>query len=108
MSSKILLINPPRTAIGDRLPQTQTQLPPSCLFCESASVADTGFEIEMLDAECDAMSLFAIVRETRRRAPQVVWILGSVPCDKDNGIATMLMAILKVTMPGLSVTYRHL
>jgi hypothetical protein len=110
MSSKILLINPPRAAIGDRLPQVQTQtpLPSSCLFCESVSLADAGFVVEMLDAECEAMSLFTIVRETRRRAPQVVWILGSVPCDKDDGIATMLMAILHVTMPRLSVTYRHL
>jgi anaerobic magnesium-protoporphyrin IX monomethyl ester cyclase len=106
MQSKILLINPPRTAIGDRLPQAQ--LPSSHLFCMCSSLVDAGFAVEMLDAEYEAMSLFTIARETRKKAPQLVWILGSVPCDKDNGIAKILMAILKVSMPRLSVTYRNL
>lgn len=106
MQSKILLINPPNTAIGDRLPHAK--LPSANLICMCGDLTDAGFAVEMLDAEGGAMNLFTIAHETRKRAPQFVLILCPVPSHKDNGIAKMLMAILKVSMPHLSVTHYDL
>jgi hypothetical protein len=69
---KILLINPPHTAIGSRIPKEQ--LPPLGLLSIGGALIDAGFDVSLLDAEFGSMSLFDIVRACRKQAPQYVML----------------------------------
>ena len=48
-SKRVLLINPPHTAIGSRIPREQ--LPPLGLLSVGGPLIDAGFDVRLLDAE---------------------------------------------------------
>src|ERR671916_155723 len=56
---RILLINPPHTAIGSRIPREH--LPPLGLLAVGGPLLDDGHEVRLLDAEFGPMSTYDIV-----------------------------------------------
>lgn len=67
---RVLLINPPHTAIGSRIPDDY--LPPLGLLCLGGPLIDAGHDVELLDAEFGPMTVRDVVHEVRRRGPDVV------------------------------------
>jgi anaerobic magnesium-protoporphyrin IX monomethyl ester cyclase len=102
MTTKILLINPPHTAIGSRIPKEQ--LPPLGLLSIGGPLIDAGFDVSLLDAEFGPMSLFDIVRACRKQAPQYV-MLESTSSASAHATVMMLCAMLKFFMPNLVISY---
>ena len=102
LSKKILLINPPHTAIGSRIPKEQ--LPPLGLLSVGGPLIDAGFEVTLLDAEFGPMNLFDIVYETRRHAPQYI-MLGHSGSSSAHPTVLILCAMLKTALPHLTIIY---
>lgn len=102
MSAKILLINPPHTAIGSRIPKEQ--LPPLGLLSIGGPLIDAGCLVELLDAEFGPMSLFDIVRETRKRTPSYV-LIGHSGSSSVHATIVILCGMLKLAMPKLCIVY---
>jgi len=100
--AKILLINPPHTAIGSRIPKEQ--LPPLGLLSIGGPLIDAGFDVSLLDAEFGPMSLFDIVRDCRKHAPQYVMI-GHSGSSSVHATVVILCAMLKSAMPHLQIIY---
>lgn len=67
---KILIINPPHTAIGSRIPREQ--LPPLGLLSIGGPLIDDGHQVQLVDAEFGPMTDAAILAEACRCAPEVV------------------------------------
>lgn len=99
---KILLINPPHTAIGSRIPTEQ--LPPLGLLSIGGPLIDAGFDVSLLDAEFGPMSLFDIVRECRKQAPQYV-MLERTSSSSVHATVMVLCGMLKFVMPNLVIIY---
>lgn len=100
MQSSILLIHPPQTAIGQRIPQVK--LPPFGLLSLERELIDAGFAATMLDAESRLLSLFDILRETRKRSPQIVFI-GHSGSSSAHATVVVLCAMLKSALPHLTI-----
>ena len=100
MQSSILLIHPPQTAIGQRLPQVK--LPPFGLLSLERELMDAGFAVTMLDAESRLLSLFDILRETRKRSPQIVFI-GHSGSSSAHATVVVLCAMLKSALQHLTI-----
>lgn len=60
---KILLLNPPHTAIGSRVPQEH--LPPFGLLCIGGPLLDAGYDVTLLNADIGPMLLAQIVQAAR-------------------------------------------
>lgn len=102
MKTKILLINPPHTAIGSRIPKEQ--LPPLGLLSIGGPLIDAGFDVQLLDAEFGPMSLFEIVRECHKARPQFV-MLGHSGSTSVHTTVVLLCAMLKAAMPRMLIIY---
>jgi anaerobic magnesium-protoporphyrin IX monomethyl ester cyclase len=100
MQSNILLIHPPHTAIGQRIPQGK--LPPFGLLSIEKELNDAGFFVTLLDADSGLLSLFDIVRETRKRSPQIVFI-GHSGSSSVHATVVVLCAMLKSALPYLTI-----
>lgn len=55
----VLLLNPPHTAIGSRMPREH--LPPLGLLSVGGPLLDAGFAVRLLDADREGLALPAIV-----------------------------------------------
>lgn len=100
MRSKILLINPPQTAIGCRIPKEP--LPPLGLLSIGGQLNKAGFSVVLLDAEHGAMNLFDIVYEARKQVPQYV-LIGHAGLPSMPATVVILCAMLKTTMPHVTI-----
>jgi hypothetical protein len=60
---KVLLINPPHSSIGSRIPREH--LPPLGLLSLGGPLLDAGHQVNLLDAEFGPMSLDQIISKTR-------------------------------------------
>jgi anaerobic magnesium-protoporphyrin IX monomethyl ester cyclase len=67
---RILLINPPHTAIGSRIPREH--LPPLGLLAVGGPLIDAGHEVRLLDAEFGPLSVTEIIRQTKAFDPDAV------------------------------------
>lgn len=102
MKNKVLLINPPHTAIGSRIPREQ--LPPLGLLSIAGPMIDAGFAVDLLDAEFGPMSLFEIAKEALQRRPD--WILiGHSGSSSVHATVVALCGMLKFTLPNVSIIY---
>lgn len=99
---KILLINPPHTAIGSRIPREQ--LPPLGLLSVGGPLIDAGFDVELLDAEFGPMTLDAILADALQRAPDLV-MLGHSGSTSAHDTIMRIAARLKAARPGLPIVY---
>lgn len=98
----VLLINPPHTAIGSRIPREQ--LPPLGLLSVGGPLLDAGFRVRLLDAEFGPMPLDAIVREALAGAPDIV-MMGHSGSTSAHGTIMRIAACLKAARPGLPIVY---
>lgn len=99
---KILLINPPHTAIGSRMPREH--LPPLGLLSVGGPLLDAGFDVQLLDAEFGPMTLPAIVIEAEHRRPDIVMI-GHSGSSSAHVTVVNLCQQLKLTLPRISIVY---
>ncbi|TGQ06251.1 magnesium-protoporphyrin IX monomethyl ester anaerobic oxidative cyclase [Mesorhizobium sp. M4B.F.Ca.ET.215.01.1.1] len=69
---KIVLINPPHTAIGSRVPDDH--LPPLGLLALGGPLLDAGHQVRLVDAEFGPMSLPALVEDALGDGPDCILI----------------------------------
>lgn len=98
----VLLINPPHTAIGSRIPGEH--LPPLGLLSVGGPLIDAGFRVSLLDAELGPMGLDAILNETERRAPDVV-LIGHSGSTSAHETIMRITARLRKARPHLLIVY---
>lgn len=98
----ILLINPPHTAIGSRIPREQ--LPPLGLLSVGGPLIDAGFSVSLLDAEFGPMPPEAVIEEALARKPQVV-MLGHSGSTSAHNTIVRIAAQLKAARPELLIVY---
>ena len=98
----VLLINPPHTAIGSRIPREQ--LPPLGLLSVGGPLLDAGFQVRLLDAEFGPMPLDAIVGEALAGEPDIV-MMGHSGSTSAHGTIMRIAARLKAARPGLPIVY---
>jgi anaerobic magnesium-protoporphyrin IX monomethyl ester cyclase len=99
---RILLLNPPHTAIGSRIPREQ--LPPLGLLSVGGPLLDAGFAVELLDAEFGPMTIDAIVAEVARRAPDLL-LVGHSGSTSAHPTVAEIGRRLKARLPALRIVY---
>ena len=99
---RILLLNPPHTAIGSRIPREH--LPPLGLLSVGGPLLDAGFSVELLDAEFGPMPIAAIIDEVVRRAPDLLLTGHSGSTSAHPTVAT-IATLLKARLPALRIVY---
>ncbi len=99
---KVVLINPPHTAIGSRIPDDH--LPPLGLLSIGGPLLDAGFAVELIDADRLNLALEAIVDEVARREADVV-MLGHSGSSSAHATVVAMCAALKQRRPRLITVY---
>lgn len=99
---KVILINPPHTAIGSRIPDDH--LPPLGLLGIGGPLIDAGFAVELIDADLENMPLERIVEATARRQADVV-MLGHSGSSSAHATVVTLCSAIKQRLPGVTVVY---
>ncbi|HEX8987467.1 MAG TPA: magnesium-protoporphyrin IX monomethyl ester anaerobic oxidative cyclase [Rhodocyclaceae bacterium] len=99
---RILLLNPPHTAIGSRVPDDH--LPPLGLLAIGGPLLDAGFDVELLDAEFGPLKQDEIVARIVRAAPRVVMTGHSGSSSAHATVAT-LAELIKAALPETLIVY---
>ncbi|MDI1297867.1 magnesium-protoporphyrin IX monomethyl ester anaerobic oxidative cyclase [Methylotenera sp.] len=102
MTNKILLINPPHTAIGSRMPKEH--LPPLGLLSIGGPLVDSGFDVVLLDAEFGPISIVNIVKIAIAHAPNFVLMGHSGSTSAHVTIKTIAQRI-KNQAPNITIIY---
>lgn len=99
---KILLINPPHTAIGSRIPKEQ--LPPLGLLSIGGPLIDAGFCVELLDAEFGPIPILDIVDKSKQLQPKIV-MMGHSGSTSAHKTIMQIATLIKVAMPNVLIVY---
>jgi anaerobic magnesium-protoporphyrin IX monomethyl ester cyclase len=99
---KVILINPPHTAIGSRIPDDH--LPPLGLLSIGGPLIDAGFSVELIDADLENLPLARIVEEAVRRQPDVV-MLGHSGSSSAHDTVVALCHVFKQRLPDVTIVY---
>ena len=99
---RILLINPPHTAIGSRIPYEH--LPPLGLLAVGGPLIDAGHEVYLLDAEFGPLSVPDIVAQAQDYAPDAV-LLGHSGSTSAHPTVAEITRSLRAVMPHLWIVY---
>jgi anaerobic magnesium-protoporphyrin IX monomethyl ester cyclase len=100
--TRILLVNPPHTAIGSRVPREQ--LPPLGLLSIGGPLLDDGHEVQLLDAEFGPLGLDAILQHTLAFAPDLV-MLGHSGSSSAHVTVIRIAAAIKAAAPHILIVY---
>ena len=98
----IVLLNPPHTAIGSRIPREH--LPPLGLLSVGGPLIDAGFTVHLVDAEFGPLPPDEIVRQVARFAPDAV-LLGHSGSSSAHETVLDLCTRLKAALPGIVTVY---
>ncbi|MBZ9844823.1 magnesium-protoporphyrin IX monomethyl ester anaerobic oxidative cyclase [Mesorhizobium sp. CA5] len=98
----IVLINPPHTAIGSRVPDDH--LPPLGLLAIGGPLIDSGHQVRLVDAEFGPMPLAAVVDEALRDDPDFV-LIGHSGSTSAHPTALKIAEMIKARAPGVVVIY---
>lgn len=98
----VLLLNPPHTAIGSRMPREH--LPPLGLLSVGGPLLDAGFAVRLLDADREGLSLPTIVARVVDLAPAVV-MLGHSGSSSAHVTVVAICRALKALLPRLRIVY---
>ena len=98
----ILLLNPPHTAIGSRVPDDH--LPPLGLLSIGGPLIDAGFRVELLDAEFGPMRIDDIVARIADAAPDLL-LVGHSGSTSAHPTVVRIVAAIKRCRPGLRIVY---
>lgn len=99
---RILLINPPHTAIGSRIPREH--LPPLGLLAIGGPLIDAGHEVRLLDAEFGPLTTNEIVRQTCDYAPDAV-LLGHSGSTSAHPTVSTLSRAVRAALPHAWILY---
>lgn len=99
---RILLINPPHTAIGSRIPREH--LPPLGLLSIGGPLIDAGFDVRLMDADFDPMSQEEMVSGTLALSPDLV-MLGHSGSSSAHTTIAALAAAIKEKNPEITIIY---
>lgn len=99
---RILLINPPHTAIGSRIPREH--LPPLGLLSIGGPLLEAGHEVRLLDADIGPMPLATLLCEVARHAPDVV-MMGHSGSSSAHPTVVAIAIQLKQQRPDLWIVY---
>lgn len=99
---KIVLINPPHTAIGSRIPGEQ--LPPLGLLSVGGPLIDAGFSVELIDAEFGPMRLNEITQAASNTRPDIVMV-GHSGSSSVHVTVVDLCQRLKQALPKTTIVY---
>ncbi|MDD3481978.1 magnesium-protoporphyrin IX monomethyl ester anaerobic oxidative cyclase [Azovibrio restrictus] len=101
-NAKILLLNPPHTAIGSRVPDDH--LPPLGLLAIGGPLIDAGFAVELLDADYDPLSPVEIVRRVQAAGPRIVMV-GHAGSSTAHATILELATRIKAALPEVCIVY---
>jgi anaerobic magnesium-protoporphyrin IX monomethyl ester cyclase len=101
-SPRILLINPPHTAIGSRVPREQ--LPPLGLLSVGGPLLDDGHRVQLLDAEFGPLDVPEILRRTLAFAPDIV-MLGHSGSSSAHVTVLRIATAIKAAAPQIVIVY---
>lgn len=99
---RILLINPPHTAIGSRVPREH--LPPLGLLAIGGPLLDDKHQVQLLDAEFGPLSVAEIVKQAAQIAPEAV-LIGHSGSTSAHPTALEIARQLKTAMPAIKIVY---
>jgi anaerobic magnesium-protoporphyrin IX monomethyl ester cyclase len=99
---RILLVNPPHTAIGSRIPEEH--LPPLGLLAIGGPLIDAGHQLELLDAEFGPLPTAEIVARATKHAPQAVMISHSGSTSAHPTVAAITRGI-RAALPQSWIIY---
>ena len=100
---RILLINPPHTAIGSRMPHEQ--LPPLGLLSVGGPLLDAGFDVALLDAEFGPLTPTAIVQRVKQMPGVDVVMLGHSGSSSVHATVVEICQLLKRALPHVLIVY---
>jgi len=99
---KIVIVNPPHTAIGSRIPDEH--LPPLGLLCVGGSLIDVGHDVTLIDAEFGPMRIDEIVSAVVAHQPEAVF-MGHSGSTSADPTARLIATTLKRELPDLTIVY---
>ncbi|CDX53329.1 Magnesium-protoporphyrin IX monomethyl ester (oxidative) cyclase [Mesorhizobium plurifarium] len=98
----IVLINPPHTAIGSRVPDDH--LPPLGLLAIGGPLIDSGHQVRLVDAEFGPMPLPALVDEALGNDPDFV-LIGHSGSTSAHPTSLRIAEMIKARAPHVIVIY---
>ncbi|RWA61303.1 magnesium-protoporphyrin IX monomethyl ester anaerobic oxidative cyclase [Mesorhizobium sp. M4B.F.Ca.ET.190.01.1.1] len=99
---KIVLINPPHTAIGSRVPDDH--LPPLGLLALGGPLLDAGHQVRLVDAEFGPMPLPALVEDALGDGPDCI-LIGHSGSTSAHPTALQIARMVKGRAPATLVIY---
>lgn len=99
---KFVLVNPPHTAIGSRIPNEH--LPPLGLLCVGGSLIDAGFEVTLIDAEFGPMPYKEIIARVIESGADAV-MFGHSGSTSAHPTVCALARMIKAQSPNLAIVY---
>lgn len=100
---RILLLNPPHTAIGSRC-VPDDHLPPLGLLSIGGPLIDAGHQVELHDADLVDQPVAEIVDEVARRAPDAV-LIGHAGSTSAHPTVAELTRLLRARLPRVHLIY---
>lgn len=97
---KILLLNPPHTAIGSRL--AGEHLPPLGLLSIAGPLIDLGYQIKLLDADYSNMEMEKILEEIEKFNPDIL-LMGHSGSTSAQPTIELISNRVKAIMPTIKI-----
>jgi len=99
---RILLVNPPHTAIGSRIPDEH--LPPLGLLALGGPLIDAGHQVTLLDAELGPLSPQEIVRRVAANRPDAI-LVGHSGSTSAHPTVCELSRAFRLALPQVRIIY---
>jgi anaerobic magnesium-protoporphyrin IX monomethyl ester cyclase len=99
---RIVLLNPPHSSIGSRIPDEQ--LPPLGLLSLGGPLIDDGHNVVLVDADLENLADDEIVRRVRAKRPEMLMI-GHSGSTSAHPVVSRLVRALKRELPEVPVVY---
>ncbi len=99
---KIVLLNPPHTAIGSRIPDDH--LPPLGLLAVGGPLIDDGHEVRLIDCEFGPLSFAQILERVLADRPELV-LIGHSGSTSAHPTASRIAREIKAAMPSVRIVY---
>ena len=99
---RILLLHPPHTAIGSRIPREN--LPPFGLLSIGGPLIDAGHKVRLLNADLAPMAPDEIVRQVAAHAPQAV-LIGHSGSTSAHPTVAVLARQIRAALPRVHIVY---
>ena len=99
---RIVLLHPPHTAIGSRVPKEN--LPPLGLLAVGGPLIDASHQVQLLNADPGNLGIDEIVGGVVRRAPEAV-LIGHSGSTSAHPTVLQICRALKSRLPGVLIIY---